>query len=1275
MTLNLSENSVDEHGNIAARLCHKLGKYHEHRMRIDESIAWHTRAYRQTPTASHTFSLGNALYRKQNYSDALPYLRAAVLARPTKSLWEDRYIYAAKRVANLDNELLLYHLPPRALTELSLARAEGLRNAGDDSSALDLYLQLRQHLDTYDADSELNSFIDQAIYSLTPTSAPAWQRLERHKQALLHNTDDFKWQTKHGDLAFGAKQYLEAAEHYAVATELSPKAEWTAYKAAFAFEVAESSRQNGAYEIAIGRDTLLNSKQLGRGVFHERAHRYARAADTFAYAYQHEADPILRNQLAKRAALNFQAALDYDEARKWLTVASSLQPNDTDIAIELARTEYLQGNWERASQIAEGQTLKPDCPAVAKQIYILSLLCLGKTKKALRVITSTRVSGESGALSAQHSVRTKPAFWLERMPSLSLSAEGYEEWGDFYAAQGKHVDSQTQYLKALDVADPNSEPSALKKLSPELLNHEKAARASWHVRASYAETPVLPRLTPVNQGANRSDGDRYKEYVDSLPVRSDFIVYESNLGLSVDCNPLALYRELRGIQGFRHYWIVQPGTEIPKELLACSDTTVVFKNTKHYVRLLATAKYLINNSTFPTYFTRRTDQHYLMTWHGTPLKTLAKDQPAVMPHANIARNLLQASHVIVPNSHTKQVLLEGSDVHGLLTAEVRLTGYPRNDALIHSAKTIDPNPHLEFASNQSSRTAATALIAPTWRDDRGLDSQISTIQSAAAALQAAGYEVVVRAHHYVEHELLRRDDTLHVAPRPIPTNDLLPTVDLLVTDYSSIYFDFALTGRPIVFLTHDWDDYCNTRGVYFSKEELPGTVCDSLDALPEALASIDIEPNRLREFTEQFAPRDDGNATQRVVQFLFENVNVEQSRDTGNRMLFRQSFIPNGMSSAFANLCHALVADDSIVITAMTDARLLQQDPSRHQTLRTLPSRARVLGRIGALTRSQLDEHVQRALLAEPATPHTTLRRHERRVFNHEARRCTGNTTFSAAIEYDGYSEFMAKYVLGYNYAADVTSVVLHSDIAKEARLRAPELGSVARLYSEFDKVLSVSPTLSEINKASFAMRGGDARFDFIRNLIRPAELEQLAAEPLPTAISTFVESSVETIVFVGRLSPEKNVSAILRSFNRVVEHRPEASLLLLGDGPLRTQLSHEAEELLPQGSYMFAGHCSNPYPMLKRASAMVMASHHEGMPMVILESLSVGTPVIAMDIPSLAEFETFSGVAIVPRNTVALSDAILNELSRNSPVQFDGNAYLSTALSDFSRQFTAESL
>src|SRR5699024_1125042 len=200
---------------------------------------------------------------------------------------------------------------------------------------------------------------------------------------------------------------------------------------------------------------------------------------------------------------------------------------------------------------------------------------------------------------------------------------------------------------------------------------------------SIAYTVPIPRIYGDPKVPGLGTIFLYRAWLDPEPIRPQDIIFESNLGLSVDCHPLAIYRHIRDNEPNEYtlYWAVDKHSTVPNNLWQDPNTIIVRKNSSRYVKQLATAGYLVNNSTFPTYYVRRDDHQYLMTWHGTPFKTLGKDQPEVLGHSNMTRNLLQASSVLHPNRHTQNALMESCDVAELATAKSVITGYPRNDAL------------------------------------------------------------------------------------------------------------------------------------------------------------------------------------------------------------------------------------------------------------------------------------------------------------------------------------------------------------------------------------------------------------------------------------------------------------------------------------------------------------------------------------------------------------------------------------------------------------------
>src|SRR5699024_5352676 len=162
-------------------------------------------------------------------------------------------------------------------------------------------------------------------------------------------------------------------------------------------------------------------------------------------------------------------------------------------------------------------------------------------------------------------------------------------------------------------------------------------------------------------------------------------------------------------------------------------------------------------------------------------------------------------------------------------------------------------------------------FAPTWKSDTDLSNQASAVAEVVSAFEAHGYDIAVRAHHYVESELAELAPDVSTVPRDIPTHDLLPQVDVLVTDYSSIYFDFAILGRPVIFFVCDWDEESSARGALFDVYHLVGLVSPTPARFQEEIALLDKNPHVARpidSFIREFATLDDGPASTRATRLL-----------------------------------------------------------------------------------------------------------------------------------------------------------------------------------------------------------------------------------------------------------------------------------------------------------------------------------------------------------------------------------------------------------------------
>jgi CDP-glycerol glycerophosphotransferase len=353
-------------------------------------------------------------------------------------------------------------------------------------------------------------------------------------------------------------------------------------------------------------------------------------------------------------------------------------------------------------------------------------------------------------------------------------------------------------------------------------------------------------------------------------VDPGIILFESWHGACND-SPRAISEELhrRGAD-FQHIWAVAPGTPgVP------DWATTVEPESRAYLEALGRAGHVVTNNTMPGYFHKKRATRYLQTWHGTPLKRIAFDIPgrslANQPkyQRRLAEDVAAWDHLVSPNPFSTEVFRRAFRFEG----EILETGYPRNDLL--SSPERDAIRDRVRAALGIEPGARTLLYAPTWRDDAAFSLELDVARLLDRL--GDGHVLLLRAH-----ELVAR--TVAASPRPglvdvsaYPDNrDLYLAADVLITDYSSAMFDFAVTGKPILLFTYDLEHYRDTlRGFYFDFErEAPGPLLTTTDEVIAALEGIDdVERTHAaayEAFRRRFCGLEDGHASERVIDAVFD---------------------------------------------------------------------------------------------------------------------------------------------------------------------------------------------------------------------------------------------------------------------------------------------------------------------------------------------------------------------------------------------------------------------
>lgn len=341
------------------------------------------------------------------------------------------------------------------------------------------------------------------------------------------------------------------------------------------------------------------------------------------------------------------------------------------------------------------------------------------------------------------------------------------------------------------------------------------------------------------------------------PQLAVYIAYWGEQVLS--CNPGAIYHRARALApGVRGVWAV--ASEIRDSVPEGVEHVVV--GSAGYYRTLATAKFVISNTSLHDEYVKRKGTMFVQTQHGTPLKAMgieARDLAADQA-AGVLRRATAWDVVISSNPHSSSVWRRAFPV----PAELLEIGYPRNDALVNAD---DREVARVRALVGVGRDTITVLYAPTFREETG-DAWLLDAQRLAAAL-GSGHSVLVRLHHRDRAGRLERvPGVTDVAG--LSAEEAMLASDVLITDYSSLMFDFALLDRPIVVFGADWGDYREVRGAYLDLETIhPGVFARDLDEVVDAFRAGSVDDGesrrRRRVFRDRFCPWDDGNASDRAV--------------------------------------------------------------------------------------------------------------------------------------------------------------------------------------------------------------------------------------------------------------------------------------------------------------------------------------------------------------------------------------------------------------------------
>lgn len=370
-------------------------------------------------------------------------------------------------------------------------------------------------------------------------------------------------------------------------------------------------------------------------------------------------------------------------------------------------------------------------------------------------------------------------------------------------------------------------------------------------------------------------------------------------GKGYTCSPKAIYEYMRKDERFSDYTFVWAFKKYKKHLPLFEefDNTIVVKyGSKMYRKYLAKSKYWVINYKIDDYLKPKKNQVLIQCWHGTPLKKLGFD----LTHFDNVLNTMEGmqhryaleskkiDYFLSPSAYATQRIISAWGFDKINKENVVVEeGYPRNDFLSGFSEEDVERVKKELFGyyfipyEKEIKKKKIILYAPTYRSDQhetgtGYVYDLPVDFDYLQDKLGEDYIILLRTHYFIasQYDLSKYEGFVYDVSEIEDINDLYIVSDILITDYSSVFFDYAILKRPMVFYMYDLEHYRDeSNGFYFDVEaELPGPIVKTQKDLVDAVLKISndfVFDEKYAMFNKKYNYLDDGNSTQRVVEKLF----------------------------------------------------------------------------------------------------------------------------------------------------------------------------------------------------------------------------------------------------------------------------------------------------------------------------------------------------------------------------------------------------------------------
>ncbi len=780
---------------------------------------------------------------------------------------------------------------------------------------------------------------------------------------------------------------------------------------------------------------------------------------------------------------------------------------------------------------------------------------------------------------------------------------------------------------------------------------------------------------------------RYYQYYKKNKIKDNVIYIESQQGRTLNGNMFYILKELisnKEYNGFEIYISIQKSelekTKILMKENNIKNVNIVIVGEKQYYKILTIAKYLITDTSFLPFFIKKEGQEILNTWHGTPLKCLGKrmknDYHLI---GNVQKNFNIADYLLYPNDFMKKHMIEDYMLQNICPAKVLLAGYPRNTAFFNQARKEEIRKKLNIEDKK------VIAYMPTWREAKDKKDTIKNNNYLLHYLFEIDKNLKKNQILYVNlHPLAKKDinfdlfENIKSFPEEFETYEFLNIADCLITDYSSVFFDFAITRRKIILFQYDEEEYLKDRGLYFDINLLPFSKVKNVDDL---ISEINSEKKyNDTDFIKTFCQYDRKEITKEICEkFILKkdnNIKVEniQTNNKENVVFYVGNLAKNGITSSIKNLLNNIDLDEKNYYITFSANKI----KNNKEQLLTFPKKVQYISTVGKTNMSLLQKFIM-LLFKNELCPTSIYNLIMKNVYEDEVKRLYGNCKIDTVVQFSGYEY---KKIILYSRFNCKKIIYVHSDMLNEIKTRKNQNKKSLKIaYNTYDKVAVVNKELIESTAKISGRRNNIVE---AKNLILYKDILEKAKLPIKfdettesnvefNKIIEILESNSKKIITIGRFSPEKGHKRLIDAFTKVWKDNNQDIYLIIvgGIGKQYEETLKYVNTLECKNNIILIKSISNPYPILKKCDYFVLSSYYEGFGIVIAEADILNKPIISTNVIGPRKFMEEHGGYLVPNNEQGLYDGMKKLLKNEiNLLNVDYEKYNQEAIQEFYNLF-----